>query len=277
MIGVILVFISALLAEISNAMGKFAFAHKLEQPAMMGFLNTGWVVGYFALIALFVPGGFHLVPATIPWLGVLIFLGGLQTVVSLFALRRASRSTFGLLRALTIPALALIDLGTGVALSPLKLVAMGLMCASIMWLHRNHGIDRRGAGLVLFTAMNGAVTIAMLKQVLNMGTSVAAAQLFILVPILFFLAAWSLRSAHTHFKGHGTLLSIQTASYGAASLVGSYALPFAPASVIATALRASEVLWAIISGKVAFHEDHVKEKLIGGGAILIGLLLLAFG
>lgn len=105
----------------------------------------------------------------------------------------ASRSTFGLIRTLTIPIIITIDSFSGVAISGVKIFAMILMFASAAWLYRNHGIERRGSLITLFTAVNAAITISLFKIILNMGTSVVAAQIILISTATIVLSLWAFR------------------------------------------------------------------------------------
>lgn len=279
MLGVLFAFVGSLLEEISSSIGKFAFARGWERPATMGLLNSAWTVIYFGIISVAVPGSFVIATSSLPILGILVILGGMQSIASLVAIKRASRSTYGLLRTTTIPILALIDALTGRDISPVKFLAMGLMYAAVVWLNRNHGIEKRGAGIVLFTAVNGAVCLALLKYLFETGTSIPAAQIVILVPTIVALAVWYLRERKpaAHGKTHYELLTVQTAAAGAATLVQSYALLFVPASVMTAVVRSCAVLFSMLSGNAVFHERHIKEKIIAGGVIVIGLAMLVMG
>ncbi len=190
----------------------------------------------------------------------------------------ASRSTFGLIRTLTIPIIITIDSFSGVAISGVKIFAMILMFASAAWLYRNHGIERRGSLITLFTAVNAAITISLFKIILNMGTSVVAAQIILISTATIVLSLWAFR--HTTKKkinSHANVLTLQSLSYGLAAIIGSYALVWAPASIVTTASRAADVLWSIVFGKAVFHERHVREKIFTGAVIAVGLIILAFG
>ncbi|MEO5927976.1 MAG: hypothetical protein ABIO72_04620 [Patescibacteria group bacterium] len=277
MIAIFLAALGALFEEISNSLEKFAMTHKLEHPAVIGLLNSSWTVVYFLAIAFLYKGSFVLVKETIPWLCILVVLCIAQTVLTLLAIQQATRSTFGLLRTLTIPILALLDALTGAAVSPLKFVAMGIMFVTMAWMEWSHTIERKGAGLVIATALNGAVTLALFKYILTAGTSVTAAQIVILLPGVLFLAIWSRRGKRPSLKGKVKLMAVQTAAYGAATLVESYALLLAPASIMTAALRSSAVLWSVISGNKIFHEQDFKKKIIGSGVILLALALLVVG
>jgi len=276
MISVLLATLSSLLVEVSSSVGKFAMRKKWESPPVMSLLNTLWTAGYFALTSIIFPASFVIQDRTILLFPLLIVLNIAQTVATTIAIQRASRSTFSLLRSLTIPLLAGIDAFTAPAMPITKYVAMGIMFVSIVWLQRNHGIEKRGALITIFTAVNASVTIALMKYVLTQGTSIAAAQLIVLAPILIVLAIWTIcRPGPKLARGHTKIIAAQTASYGLSSLIESYALVFAPASVVTTASRSACVLWSIVFGHSVFHERRLHEKVIASIGIVIGLVLLA--
>jgi len=252
---------------------------KWESPALMCLLNNTWTMAYFAFISLLFPGSFSVAPQTIPILLLLIVLNAAHTVTSTIAIQQTNRSTYCLIRTLTIPILALIDLCTTSSISPISFFAMVIMFLSMVWLHRQHGIEKRGVGITLFTSINAAIALALFKYVLDLGTSVAAAQLILLAPLVAGIGIWmastwkKLKPAKRHTK----LLIIQTASYGLADVLTSYALLLAPASIIVAISRSTAMLWSILFGKAVFKERHWHEKLIAGGGVIVGLVLLAMG
>ena len=67
---------------------------------------------------------------------------------------------------------------------------------------------------------------------------------------------------------------IQAASSGLSSVFGSYAILFAPASIVTAALRAFAVFFSILSGKIYFSERGFFIKLLLFCAIAGGLVLL---
>jgi len=274
----LLVAVGSLLTEASTSLGKFAVGRKWEHESVMGLMNNIWTLGYFVVIIVLSPESFHIESATTPLLVLTTILIVMQTVATLSAVRLASRSTFGMIRTLTIPLVAGIDIFTGAPLSSSKLFATALMFGAAAWLYRNHGFSPRGALITLYTAVNAAITISLVKVILNMGTNIAAAQSIFITANCVVLFLWARKHASgKQAKLHANLLTLQSGAYGLGGLLESYALVLAPASIVTTASRALSVLWAIIFGKAVFEERHMREKIIAGCVIVIGLGLLAFG
>ena len=275
MLGIIFVTISAFLSEIASSTGKWAIKHHWEHPAVMGLLNNVWTTGYFLLIALVTPNSIVIVPASIPFLILLLVDYLIQTGATLTAIGRASRSTFSLLRTLTIPILACIDALTRTDVAPEKFFAMACMFLIAVWLYRNHGIEKSGAWLSVFTAVNAAFGIALTKYIFDMGTSVVAVHLIYGCITSVMLLVWSKQDRASISRKHWKFIAYQSAAFGLGSVFGGYALTFAPASIVTAASRSLDVLFSIIFGHAIFKERHIKEKVIGAIGITVSLIILA--
>jgi drug/metabolite transporter (DMT)-like permease len=71
------------------------------------------------------------------------------------------------------------------------------------------------------------------------------------------------------------LLMIQYVSAGVSSVIGSFAYALLSATVINSALRATAVLFALLSGTLVFHEKKLVIKIIIFFLISAGLVFLA--
>ncbi|MFH1430184.1 MAG: hypothetical protein ABIG71_01510 [Candidatus Uhrbacteria bacterium] len=278
MLGILLTISSTLFGETSNVIGKAKVLKHQESVYTMGFLNVCWVTLAFFCIAIVVPGSFVFSAVALPTYGLRMILEVVQAHVTVRAITVSSRSAFGFLRIITIPLLLITDIVIGYDLHTFQLIGMGVIIVALAFLLLNHGVERKGAGLVLFSAVNAVATISLYKYHISHFNSVIGEQL----PILIVLALYFFITARVCAKENPLqylrqpVYLLQSAGNGIAAGLGSFAMLFAPASVILTAKRSSSILWSILSGNIYFHERHFIVKLIGFVILACGLILLAF-
>jgi len=224
-----------------------------------------------------VPGGLVFSIASLPFLLVRVALEIVQVQITLLALARADRSTFGFLRTLSLPLLLIVDLGLGYAIPALRLWGVVAIIVGLLFLFLNHGISKRGALLSLFSAVNAVITISIFKYDITYFNSVAVEQCLVIFAIVVYFWILSRRTRQyplrllreRRYWSQFVLSMIDTTAT-------SFAYVFAAASIITSARRAMAVLWAIASGELYFHERHVVIKLISFAFVAggIGLLLV---
>lgn len=263
--------------ELAVSAGKLGVRRHLESPFSFGFISSALQLVLFATILLFRRGSLDFSWDSIPFLALRVILEMVLASLTLYAITRADRSTFGFIRTLTIPAVLAIDLFVGYALGWAHLGGIVLIVGSLLYLFLNHGLRVRGAGLSLASAVLAAVTISLFKyNITNYNSpeidqSIASACLL----VFFFVMArlvYRENAIKTFLTGHGIMQSSLSAM---ASLAESYAFLFAPAAVIIAAKRAMSVFWSVLSGRSVFHERNLAVKLMALFACAVGLLLLA--
>lgn len=275
MFGVLLVTISSAFAELSDSIGKKQTGERACSPYTFGFLS---VLGgsVFLLIIGLVRHDFIVSPASFPTFLPRLVLEVLQTHITVRAIMRADRSDFGPIRTLTIPLLLAADLMLGYSVSALQMLGMGIIVCTILALLSYEHFKTRGLPLILFTAVNAVVTISLFKYDVTHFNSVDAEQLIVcLVLLLYFFVSAVVRARENPLRFLAKpVFFVQAFTGGLSSLLGSYAILFAPASIVTAALRASAVLFSLISGKLYFREQGFIVKLFLSCAIVAGLLLL---
>lgn len=276
MIGALLVSLASLVEELSATVGKLAVARRQESVYTMGFLDALVAVALFAVLGLVAADGFSFSAASLPTFVPRVLLEILQAHYSMHALALAARSTFNFLRTLTIPALLLVDVALGYALGTSQLVGVGLIVFALLVLFANHGIEKPGAGFVLFTSLNAAVTITLFKYDITRHNSVAAEQgiVFVVLAAYFLLMALFRAKENPFALLRRKMVSGQSMLYAAGVTMESVAYSFAPASIILTAKRASGVFWSILTGNRVFHEKHWLLKISVGTIAVTGFVLL---
>lgn len=276
MFGVILTFISTFFKEIGTAIGKRKVTERKESIFTMGFLNMIWGTIFFLFYAIFIRGEFILSPDSFPTLGLRAILEIIQAHVTMLAITRADRSTFGFLRIWTIPLILAVDVTLGYEIGTSQMLGISLIVLSFIILFINHGINKKGAWLVVFTAVNAVITISLFKYNITHFNSVEAEQsiIFLVLMLYFYLMARHIAKEKPIFFLKKPVFLIQSLTKGIAGVFMSFAYLFAPASIIATAKRSTTILWSILSGNFYFHEKKFVVKLISFIFIVVGLVLL---
>lgn len=277
MIGVILASFGTLFDEAAMMIGKKEVAAQRESVYTMGFLNLFWATVIFLGIAIFVPGAFVFSMASLPTFILRAVLEIAQAHVTVRAITVASRSAFSFIRTLTIPLLLGVDLALHYTIGMYQFIGMAVIIVTFIMLFINHGIERKGAGAVLFTAVNAVITISLYKYHITYFNSVVAEQLIVIIIIMgYFLMMAHFRAREMPFRFFKKPIFLgQSASMGIGVGLESFAMMFAPASIILAAKRASAILWSVLSGNLYFHEQHFAMKIIGFVFLAVGIVLLA--
>lgn len=277
MIGLLLVSASTFFREIGASIGKAKVLDHKESIYTMGFLSLLW--GSIIIVAIgFMRDNFVFSMASLPTFGTRIILEIIQIHVMLIATVKADRSTWGFLRIVTIPLLLATDIFLGYKITPLQIVGIGIIILSLIILFINHGIRKKGAWLVLFTAINGAVTISLYKYDITHFNSVEAEQSIIMLIVMAYLFAMAIFVAKENPISFlkKPIFILQSIAGGLSPAFLSFAYLFAPASIITTGKRSFSILWSMLSGNVYFHEKYFLIKFFSFALIILGLILLFF-
>jgi hypothetical protein len=275
MLGVILATLGTLLDEVSTSIGKLKVSQKLESVYTMGFLGTFFSTIGFVLIGL-LQNNYVFQAASLPTFTLRAFLEIAQAHVAMLAVNRADRSTFGFIRTLTIPLLVLVDLILGYKINNFQIAGLGLIIITLFFIFIGKDIKKKGAGLVLFTAINAVITLSLYKYDITHFNSVAAEQSIInLLILLYFLLAANIFTKENPFRFlTKPIFFAQSAADGVASLLIGFAYKFAPASIILACVRSTSVFWTVVSGGLYFRERHIAVKLMILVLLAVGIILL---
>lgn len=276
MVGVLLVSLAMLFSEMSSVIGKANVAARKQSVYTMGFLQVVWVFLAFGLIAIIKNESFVFNWSSLSTVSINLILNTVQAHITVLAIVHAARSTFGFVRVVTVPLLLIVDIILGYHIGMYQLIGIGIIMIALAILFFNHGIDRRGAGFVLFTALNAVVTISIYKYNITHFNSVVAEQLIANFAIVAYFGIAAFRSTKENpFKFlRRPLYFFQSATQGVSAGIESFAYLFGPASVIVAAKRASTVLWSIAGGVLYFKEQGLTRKILGFLALTVGLISL---
>lgn len=278
MFGIIITGFATFFNEIASVIGKKEVTEHKESFYTMGFLNMFWGAIIFFGIAIFIRKSFDFSLASLPTFGIRAFLEIIQAHVAVLALTVADRSTFGFIRTVTIPLLLMVDIMLGYSITTGNIIGIVIIAIGFFILFINHGIQKKGAWLVLFTAINAVATLSLFKYNITHFNSIEAEQglmTLIIMGYFFSMAYFSSKENPFSFFKKRIFLGQSLAS-GVGGIINSFAYGFAPASIITAASRSFEIFWAIISGKRYFHEKSAATKFISMFVIVAGLFLLAY-
>lgn len=275
MFTVILAAIGSLFDELANSIGKAKMCTKELCPYTMGFLTNFWGTIGFAAIVLF-RQNFVFSAASLPTFLPRLTLEIVQAQITVWAIFKADRSTFGFIRTLTIPLLLSVDVFLGYALRPGQIFGLGLIILTLLFAFRGTKINKAGSWLVLFSAVNAVFTISLYKYDITHFNSVEAEQLIVYLVLMayFFLTAQIFGRENPFCFLAKPVFFGQASANGLASLLCSFAYKFAPASIVLAAVRSAAVGWTVISGRIYFEEKHFTLKSLILILLIAGIVLL---
>ena len=275
MIGLLLAVSSSVFGEVSDIIGKSSIQKHRASVYTVGFLTLIFGIIFFSINAL-LRGVFIFSPESLPTLTLRIILEIILSVITITALGRANRSTFGFVRTLTIPLLFVVDLIMGYSVGGFQMFGMFLISADVLFVSLSKKVDKRGIGLLFFSATLPVATISLYKYDINNFNSVEAEQIIVSFCLLiFFCGAAILKAKENPFAYlKKPRFILQATMSGLASAVGGFAYAFLAPSVATTALRAGSVLSATLSGDFYFKEKHRLLKIAIATGIIGGLFFL---
>ena len=275
MFGILLATASSACNELSDSISKRKITDGVASYYTLGFLSVLFGTVVLMLIGIW-RHDFIFSLASLPTFIPRVFLEVLQAHVSILAIVKADRSDYGPIRTLTIPLLLVVDVVLDYSVTPIQMVGVGIIFVTVFLLLFYERFHAKGLFLVLFTAVNAVATLSLYKYDITHFNSVETEQVLVKLVLLiyfFVLAVVVARENPFTFLRKRAFLAQASAS-GFASSFASYAYVFAPASVITAALRATAVLFSVVSGKFYFKEKHILIKVLAVCGVLVGLFLL---
>lgn len=276
MFGILLTSISTFFQEISVSIGKDGVARRLQGIYTMGFLNSFWILLIFIFLIFATGQKFIFSLASLPTFGLRVILELFQADISVRAAVAADRSTYSFIRTITIPLLLSIDLFLGYHISSSQLAGVFLIGSTLLFIFMARGVNKIGIRLIIFTAINAALTLSLFKYDITHFNSVVAEQsiIYSFLLIYFFSSAYWKAGENPLVFLKKPLFFIQSSSNGFGGILQSFAYSFAPASVIITAERSSAVLWSVLSGNIYFKEGGFLVKIAALVFLVAGIVLL---
>ncbi|HEY9584293.1 MAG TPA: hypothetical protein VJI33_01830 [Candidatus Paceibacterota bacterium] len=276
MFGFLLVIGSSFLSEISDIIGKKKMKSGEVSIYTTGFLTLVFGVLFFLFTA-FSGGSFRFSVDSLPTLITRIILEIILSWVTITALARANRSTFGFIRTLTIPLLLIADLIIGYAISPKQIFGIIIITAIIAsFIILSGRFEKRGLGLLLLSSTLPVATLSLYKYNISNFNSVEAEQIIVSSALtIFFLLMALFKAKENPFKFLlKPVFFLQAMAVGLASVIGSFAYLFLLPSIVIAVSRSSAVLFATLSGDFYFKENKPWLKLFIAIGIVIGLIFL---
>jgi drug/metabolite transporter (DMT)-like permease len=213
---------------------------------------------------------------SLPTFGTRVLLEVILTYVSIRAITTSSRSTFSFVRTGTMPLLLLVDIYFGYTISTMQIFGISTIVLAILFLFKNHGLEKRGIGYVVASTLLAAVTISLFKYDISHYNSVAAEQFLTIgfLLVYFYIAAYYYSKKNPLRLLLRPIFFVQSLGDGFAGVLGSFAYSFAPASLVVAVLRSSAILFSMLSGNVYFHEKNLILKILVASLLVFGIVLL---
>ena len=275
MLGIALAAFSNFFQEISDSIGKYEVRRRAVSAYSFGFLTM-----FFGTVIMLGEGlirsnlifSLDSLPTFLPRLALEI----LQAHVTIRAISLADRGDFGFVKTFTIPLLLIVDVALGYMISVPQISGMLLIAGVVLVLLYIEQGRVRGMPYLLISTVNAAATISLYKYDITHFNSVEAEQGLIGIGLMIYFFAAAMYFARENpftFLRKGVFLG-QSISSGLAHAIGAFAYLYGPASVITTAMRSFAVLFALLSGKIYFREQHFLIKISLFLLIVLGLVLI---
>lgn len=267
--------------EINNSITK----HKTQTHH---FLKLGVISSFFWMSIFFLSWlykyyftditlHFHL--ESIPLLWVRLIFEILQSYFTILAIQKCDRTTFSVIRIITIPLLVIVDIFLWYQFTQFSLIGMWIIFISFLIFNiQGTTINFKWWYFVLFTAVNAVLTISLFKYSLShYGNSVEVDQGIIGTWILFFFIGYN------YYKNKCCALKLiqkekqfllQWLVIWLSSLILSYSYVYLNASEATMIKRAGEMFWSIFAGCLFFHEKNLVKKLLLALCIVIWLIVM---
>jgi hypothetical protein len=275
MFAIAILFASTLLQETSDSLGKKAVKARRETIYNLAFLGIFWSLVFLVIIAL-LGAPLRVTTASLPTLVPRIILEATLAYVGAEAIVRADRSTMGFLRLLTIPLLLIVDILLGYHLTTVQFVGIAIMFCGLFLAFHHNPRGKKGAGLVILGALISVATASLYKWDVTHYNSIAGEQIVLYSYLLTFFYVQSMR--HSRVSPLQLLVrprsGPQALSSGLSSAIESFAIGFAPASVVISLKRSFALMWSIFFGHTYFHERGLQRKAYSGVILVTGLVML---
>lgn len=276
MLGFTLTIGASFLNEVSDIIAK-----KKMQAHQVGVYTIGFITSVFGVVFFvfsgFTWGSFYFSIDSLPTLILRIVLEIILNLVTITALAKSNRSTFGFVRTLTIPILLIVDIIIGYRVSVnqiLGIIIITVIILSYIWFSGK--FEKRGLGLLVFSAFLPVATISLYKYDISNFNSVEMEQIIVsLALLIFFLLMALLKSKENPFRFIiKPVFFLQAMAVSLASVLGSFAYLFLLPSTVVAISRSSAIIFATLSGDLYFKEKRLLLKILVAVLIIVGLVLL---
>lgn len=240
---------------------------------MLVFLLS-WIYKYY-----FTDIDLYLNPESIPLLWTRLFLEILQSYFTILAIKHCDRSTFSIIRILTIPLLVIADIILWYTFTTYSLIWIWIILFSFIGFNTKiKTIDFTWWYFVLFTAINAVFTISLYKySITEYWNSVEIDQFIMLLWILIFFVLYNYKNhkcCALNLITKEKQFLLQWLTIWISTLLISYSYLYLNASEATAVKRAWEMFWAIIAWTIFFKEENIIKKLIFAFCIIAWLVIM---
>lgn len=282
MIGIILGFFGTLLFEINNVLLKDRTKkyHVITLWVVTTFLSMSiffltWLYKYF-----FSDISLYFNPESIWLLALRAFLEILQSLFTIIALKHCDRSTFSILRILTIPLLVLADILLWYNFSIYSYIWIGIILFSFIFFNTNHKtLNWKWWYYALFISINAVFTLSLFKySITHYWNSLEIDQFIMWFSTLIFFIVYNYffheKKLWFHLFKKEKIFVFQWILIWIWAVAISYTYQYLNASEATALKRAWEMIWAIWSWFMFFWEKNLKKKIAFWICILIWLFVM---
>ena len=281
MIGLVLWIIWTFFEELNNSLLK-------EKSKKYHYVTVWVIMSCFSLLVFIVmwlyktySGDLELIfnTASIPLLIVRLIFEVLQSYFTLLAIKQCDRSTFSILRVLTIPLLVIADVVLWYQFTSYSLIWIGIILFSFIWFNTNHRtINWKGWYFALFTAINSVITLSLFKySITHYGNSLEIDQWIMALWTVIFFIWYNLkkeRKIGLYLLKKEKIFWIQWILMALTSIILSYSYLYLNASEATAVKRAWEMFWSVLAGFVFFQETNFIKKILFALCIILGLIVM---
>jgi len=217
--------------------------------------------------------------ASIPLLCIRLLLEVTQSYITLIAIKHCDRSTFSILRVLTIPLLVIADMLLWYQFSSYSLIWIAIILFSFIVFNINtKTINWTGWYFAIFTAINAVITLSLFKYSLtHYWNSLEIDQgIMALGTVIFFLIYNYNRERKFwyYLLKKEKIFWIQWILMALTSIIISYTYVYLNASEATAVKRAWEMFWSVLAGFIFFQEKHLWKKILFALCIIIWLIIM---
>lgn len=274
MLALLLVLCSSLSEEISESIGKRSYRRRRETIYGLGFLELFW--GFVVMLGILIFGrDNHFSLASLPTLLPRLALEIIIVFLAVESIAKVERSTIGFLRLITIPFLLLVDIVLGYHITPIQIGGVLIMFFALAIAFHHNPSGQKGAWMVALTGLLSVASVSLYKYDITHFNSVAAEQTIVIGVLvgLFYLKARRHRPSPLRLLVQ-PITGTQALASGLSAVLGSFALLFAPASVVIALKRTFALLWSVLFGHAYFREHSLRRKMTSFGFTTIGVVML---
>lgn len=281
MIGLVLGIIGTFFEELNNSLLK-------EKSKKYHYITVGVIMSSFSVLVFLLMWFYKIYvwnielffnTASIPLLIIRIILEIVQSYVTLIAIKHCDRSTFSILRVLTIPLLLIVDILLWYQFTNYSLMWIWIILLSFIVFNTNHKtINWKWWYFALFTAINSVITLSLFKYSLtHYWNSVEIDQWIMALWIVIFFIGYNYKKEKKiwfYLLKKEKIFWVQWILMALTSLILSYSYVYLNASEATAVKRAWEMFWSVLAWFLFFQEQHLIKKIWFAVCIMIGLWVM---